>query len=214
MKAVLVARRDRTLQDRFARFYRGNRWGDPETRSGPGSRLDSGQVRDAIEALRGTVEGHEVRSLADIPCGDFNWMPLFLESVPGLAYLGFDIVPEIIADNRARHPGRRFERLDITREVPPRVDLIFCKDLLNHFCFADVAAALVNMRRSGSRLLLASNNVGHPNVEMPRFGVRQSRHRDIMLPPFGAPEPIWRTHYLGLWRLADFPREVSVIPQR
>jgi hypothetical protein len=211
IRVILAARRDRTLQERFTRFYRTNAWSDPETRSGPGSRRDSGQVRDAIEALRGAVEAHGVRSIADIPCGDFNWMPIFLDAAPDVEYRGFDIVPQLIAENRARYPGRRFDALDVTREVPPRADLIFCKDLLNHLCHEDVAAALENMRRSGARLLLASNNFGHPNVDLPRLGPRGSRHLDIMGPPFAAPNPIWRTHYLGLWRLEDFPQPQGVV---
>ncbi|WPB87131.1 class I SAM-dependent methyltransferase [Sediminicoccus rosea] len=202
---IVSGRTDLTLQGRFARFYRTNYWLDPESRSGPGSRRDSGSVAAAIEALGMAVHDHGVRRIADIPCGDFNWMPLFLEAWPEVQYQGFDIVAEMIADNRRRHPGLQFERLDITREVPPSVDLILCKDLLNHLCFADVRAALENMRRSGSRLLLASNNFGRDNVELPRLGRRGSRHLDITRPPFGLPPPIWRTHYLGLWRLADVP---------
>lgn len=201
---MVSGRTDLTLRDRFTRFYRTNHWSDPESRSGPGSRRDSGQVLAAIEALRMVHLAHGARTIADIPCGDFNWMPMFLEAWPLVEYRGFDIVPDIIADNRARHPGHRFDLLDITREVPPAVDLIFCKDLLNHLSHADVRAALANMRRSGARLLLASNNFGAPNEEMPPLGRQQSRHLDITRPPFDAPPPIWNTHYLGLWRLADF----------
>lgn len=194
---------DLTLKGRFARFYETNYWCDPESRSGPGSRRDSGQVHAAIEALTMVVCEHDVRSIADIPCGDFNWMPLFLEAWPSVAYRGFDIVPAAVADNRARHPGRRFDVLDITREVPPRADLIFCKDLLNHLSHDHVRAALGNMRRSGSTFLLASNNFGAENAEMPPLGRVHSRHLDITRPPFDAPKPLWNTHYLGLWRLAD-----------
>lgn len=200
---LVSGRTDLSVKGRFARYYETNYWRDPESRSGPGSRRDSGQVQDALAALTMMVCEHDVRSMADIPCGDFNWMPLFLEAWPSVDYQGFDIVPAAIADNRARHPGRRFEVLDITREVPPRVDLIFCKDLLNHLCHDDVRAALGNMRRSGSRFLIASNNFGVANVELPPLGRTNSRHLDITAPPFDAPPPIWNTHYLGLWRLAD-----------
>jgi len=130
-----------------------------------------------------TVSEHGAATMADIPCGDFNWMPLFLDAAPFVTYQGFDIVPEIIAENRRRYPTRRFEELDITREVPPRADLIFCKDLLNHLTFLDVRAALENMRRSGARLLLASNNFGHAHVDLPSLGLTSSRHLDITQPP-------------------------------
>jgi NAD(P)-dependent dehydrogenase (short-subunit alcohol dehydrogenase family) len=159
------------------------------------------------------VSHHDVRSIADIPCGDFNWMPLFLEAAPFVGYQGFDIVPDIIKDNRKRHPVHSFEELDITREVPPRTDLIFCKDLLNHLSNADVRAALENMRRSGARLLLASNNFGYANLDLPSVATKTSRHLDITPPPLNAPPPVWKTNYLGLWRLADFP-EIATGPFR
>lgn len=146
----------------------------------------------ALEALHMTVTEHGVVTMADIPCGDFNWMPLFLDAAPFLTYQGFDIVPDIIAENRRRYPTRSFEELDITREVPPRTDLIFCKDLLNHLTFLDVRAALQNMRRSGARLLLASNNFGLANVDLPLLALRTSRHLDINLPPLNAPPPFGR----------------------
>lgn len=210
---VISGRRDPSLRDRFTRFYRTNRWGDCETRSGPGSRRDSGSVQAALEALHMTVGDHGVSSIADIPCGDFNWMPLFLNAAPSVSYRGFDIVTDLVADNRKRHPGHSFEVLDITREVPPRADLVFCKDLFNHLSNSDIRAALENMRRSDAALLLFSNNFGHANVDLPSLGRRTSRHLDISLPPLDAPPPIWKTHYLGLWRLAEF-QEIATGPRK
>lgn len=152
-----------------------------------------------------TVSEHGVASMADIPCGDFNWMPLFLDAAPFVTYQGFDIVPDIIAENRRRYPTHRFEELDITREVPPRADLIFCKDLLNHLTFLDVRAALENMHRSGARLLLASNNFDHANVDLPSLGLRASRHLDITLPPLNAPPPILEDPLPGSLAPRGFP---------
>jgi hypothetical protein len=213
LRKLLARNTHLTLRDRFTLFYRNNFWGDLESRSGKGSRRGSGSVEASLEALRMTVSEHGVATMADIPCGDFNWMPLFLDAAPFVTYQGFDIVPDIIAENRRRYPTRRFEELDITREVPPRADLIFCKDLLNHLTFLDVQAALENMRRSGARLLLASNNFDHANVDLPSLSLRTSRHLDITLPPFNAPPPIWKTRYLGLWRLADFPNIATGRPK-
>lgn len=190
---------------RFDLCYRLNSWGDPETRSGPGSRRDSECVAHTIDALVRVVDQHAVVSIADIPCGDFNWMPLFLARRPAVRYRGYDIVETLITDNRRRNPTRHFDVLDITRAVPPAADLIVCKDLLNHLRHADVACALANIAASGSRLLLASNNFDHQNADLAPYNILPgaSRHLDICKAPFDSRPPIWRSHYLGLWKVAD-----------
>jgi hypothetical protein len=192
-------------QARFTEIYQANGWNDRESRSGPGSRRDSGSVADTIRALEWIVRDHAIRSMADIPCGDFNWMPLFLNRHPDLAYRGYDIVPEMIAANRAAHPDRSFEVLDILTQVPAKADLVLCKDLLNHLKDRHVPRALANIRASGARWLLASNNFGAANRAFRVSSLIDSRRLDITGPRFGYPKPVWHTHYLGLWRVADLP---------
>jgi hypothetical protein len=40
------------------------------------------------------MEAHDVKSLLDIPCGDFHWMRRV--NLQGLSYVGADIVRELI----------------------------------------------------------------------------------------------------------------------
>jgi hypothetical protein len=192
------------LQTRFTRVYEDNIWGDPETRSGPGSRKDSGCVAAAIEALAMVHDEFNIRTMSDLPCGDFNWIERFLDSRPQLKYAGYDIVEPIIKNNRDRFPDRSFAVLNIVDETPPPTDLIFCKDLLNHLNYADVRNAISRMKASGSVFLMASNNFGFENEDLPpsRNG-GESRLLDIVAEPLNFAPPIWNTHYLGLWRLAD-----------
>src|ERR1700690_4609194 len=71
----------------FLDAFRDNRWGDAESISGPGSNLRvTEEIRKAIPEL---IADLGVRSILDIPCGDFNWMSrLDL----GVDYTGADIV--------------------------------------------------------------------------------------------------------------------------
>ena len=195
--------RDR-LTRRFTKVYDENAWGDDQSRSGPGSRLESESVREALEVLELVTRNYLIRSLHDIPSGDFNWLWRFLDRHPEVAYRGFDVVPALVRANRKRAPGRRFDVLNVATTVPPAADLIFCKDLLNHLTFEDIASALANMARSGSKLLLASNNFGHANAELAEDLDGHSRHLDITAAPLNFPRPVWNSGYLGLWRLADF----------
>jgi len=195
--------RSQTLRSRFTTVYDQGLWGVSETRSGFGSVKGSQWVAIAEEAIRKAVGEHGVRSINDIPCGDFNWMPDVLAGLGPIRYIGFDIVAEALARNKDRFPQYEFRVLDITSQVPPAADLIFCKDLLNHLTDADVTRALDNMRRSGSKFLLASNNPGYENAPLPETP-NASRHLDITAPPFNQPPPLWSVaDYMSLWRLAD-----------
>ena len=194
-------RSDADLEQRFSEVYRDNLWRDDESRSGRGSRLDSESVAESIEVLNWVIEEHQVKSLNDIPCGDFNWIWKVLKLHPNIAYHGFDVVPDIVERNRSNVPGVDFQLLDITKSVPPRSDLVFCKDLLNHLLYADVSKAIENIARSGSSLFLASNNFGWENVELKKNTGGESRHLDITQAPFDMPAPVWMSTYLGLWDL-------------
>ena len=196
-------RRSAHLRARFTRVHDENLWGSQESRSGWGSARGAPPVTIAQQAIANAVHELGVKSISDIPCGDFNWMSELLASLPPVRYCGFDIVLSILQSNKEHFPDVEFRLLDITLKVPPRADLIFCKDLLNHLRDEDVKSAVGNMRRSGSTYLLASNNSGFENVPLPDVA-EGSRHLDITAPPFNFRPPLWTLDgYMSLWRLAD-----------
>jgi hypothetical protein len=191
------------LRARFTLVHDHNLWGADESRSGWGSCRGAQSVAVAKAALRKAVTEHGVRSIHDIPCGDFNWMPDVLAEFGDVGYIGFDIVRAALHRNRDRRPDVEFRWLDITAKAPPAADLIFCKDLLNHLSDADVRRAIANMRRSGSTYLLASNNSGYENSALPDHPAG-SRHLDVTAPPFCFRAPLWTLgEYMSFWRLAD-----------
>ncbi len=196
---------------RFTQYYAINQWADSESRSGAGSRQDSPSVRHALETLSEVTNRYSIRTMADIPCGDFNWMSTHLSAWPAVDYIGFDIVGRLVKRNQEAFPGRRFAKLDIVAMVPPPSDLIFCKDLLNHLETSEIVQTVANMRRSGSKYLLASNNFGYPNQKLTRSRYISSRHVDLMAAPFHCSQPIWHDHYFGLWLLADMECRSPVI---
>jgi hypothetical protein len=200
------------LRAKFTTIYYRGLWGAHESRSGAGSVRDSLWVMLSGEALAKAVREHAVRSISDIPCGDFNWMPEVLARLGDIRYVGFDIVEPVVRRNRKRRPDYEFEPLDITVSVPPASDLIFCKDLMNHLSDADVRLAIQNMRRSGSTYLLASNNCVDQNVPLSKSR-SSSRLIDITAPPFRYPRPLWSlADYMSLWRLADLTEADDRVP--
>lgn len=188
-----------TNRDRFEAVFTTRRWAVGQSVSGPGSDRDSGQVIHTLEVLTRVCRDHDVRSVADIPCGDFNWMDGFLSARPNIPYIGYDIVPALIEQNRVNHPEHRFEVLDITCQTPPAVDLIVCKDLVNHLFERDVWAALANMAASGSRLILITSNAGETNEELDLLTPGSSRPLNLSAAPYNLPEALYADHYLSLW---------------
>lgn len=190
------------LEQRFTEVYEKALWGDDETRSGWGSKRDSGHVQTALEILRMVIPKYNISSISDIPCGDFNWQPLFLNDHTQVAYIGYDIVGSMIVDNKRKNPSREFRQLDITKEVPAKADPILCKDMLNHLTYADIRHVIGNMKRSGSTYLLASNDFTFPhNVDVVNER-SNDRPVDILKAPLSYPSPLWNNHYMGLWLLA------------
>ncbi len=183
-----------------------------ESQSGEASSLtETRALRRALPALLARLGA---RTLLDVPCGDFFWMrELDLGEV---AYVGADIVPEIVAGNRKRFaaPGRRFEVLDLTRDPLPAADLLLCRDLLIHLSLADVGRVLTRLRVDGPAwLLLTHFRDCEENLEIVSGDFRPV---NLCRPPFCLPPPRelideeselaagrFRDRSLGLWRRED-----------
>lgn len=198
----------------FRHAYRTNLWSGPESRSGPGSGLD--QTRLLRAALPDLCHRRDLRSLLDVPCGDWRWMATV--DLSGVEYTGGDLLEELVELNRRAFggPGRRFERLDLTASALPRADLLLCRDCLVHLSLADISRALANIRRSEITFLLATTFPAEPdNLEIV---TGDWRPLNLEAPPFGFPRPLelinegctegdgrFRDKSLGLWRVSDLP---------
>ncbi|CAN5280040.1 hypothetical protein BH10PSE2_BH10PSE2_20700 [soil metagenome] len=192
---------------RFTTLFERERWVSEESASGPGSDRSSGSVRHALMILEAVTTRFGVRSIADMPCGDVNWIGEYLSAHPHVDYVGYDIVEPLIAQNRTAYPERRFEVLDITRQTPPTADLVFSKDLVNHLVEADVWAALERMVASGATWIMVTSNAEcDRNVELDLMTPRSSRPLNLRVAPYHFPEPVFEDHYLPMWRTADLKR--------
>ena len=131
-------------QDTFREIHHNNHWKGEESISGGGSSRE--QTDLLITKLPEILREFDIRSMLDLPCGDFGWMKHL--DLPGISYIGADIVPELTADNEEKYANaqRGFTTLDITSDPLPEVDLLFCRDCLVHLSFADIHQALANIR--------------------------------------------------------------------
>ena len=138
----------------FFDIYINNFWQSNESKSGNGSLLDSTKViRKELPKIIGQFN---IKSILDIPCGDYHWMKTIYKSC---YYIGGDIVSEIILNNQQLFKSDKveFRTLDLTQDKLPKVDLIFCKDCLQHLSNENVKKAFKNIQRSVSKYLLVTS---------------------------------------------------------
>ncbi|MCI5059443.1 MAG: class I SAM-dependent methyltransferase [Alphaproteobacteria bacterium] len=201
-------------QKTFSRYYTKNKWKDVHSRSGEGSNLE--QTKVIRNLLPQIFAEYKVTSIVDFPCGDFFWMKEV--DLEGIQYTGCDIVPEMIENNIKEHASENINFLcvDMCEGVPPKADLIFCRDALVHLSFADIKKAVTNLKKSGAKYLLTTTFPDRSeNKDIPTGAWRTL---NLQIAPFNFCEPIalYNEQYMGqegryadkslaLWKLEDLP---------
>ena len=204
------------VADVFELIYAKNLWGTDESRSGAGSTLtETASIRDA---LPGILDQLAIRSLLDIPCGDFNWMRQV--NLDGIEYIGADVVHDLVAANNMAcgDSKRRFERLDVISDRLPKMDAVLCRDCLVHLSTEDGKRALANIRDSGATYLLATT---FPTVQknvniltgywrhLSQVRLPLTSSASLILLHEGNPDPLYADKSLGVWRIADMEDDAS-----
>lgn len=139
----------------FTLIHDKNLWNEKESVSGPGSTFEiTKNIRAKLPEL---FEKYNIQSMLDIPCGDFNWMQ-FVE-MKGIEYIGADIVDELIEKNKLQFSSshRSFRVLNLVKDPLPETDLILCRDGLVHLSDREIKKALKNIKKSGTKYLLATS---------------------------------------------------------
>jgi glycosyltransferase involved in cell wall biosynthesis len=199
------------LMNVFEEIYQKNVWGNSESHSGHGSSASA--TRFLRTALSQLLSDLGIKSMLDVPCGDFNWMRLLDLRID---YFGADIVPQLIEANQRKYsrPGRAFGLLDVVKDPLPKADLVFSRDLLVHLSERDIRSALENIFDSGATYLVATTFTSRDkNVDIP---TGPWRPLNLQRPPFSFPSPIrlinerceeegglWADKCLGVWKISD-----------
>lgn len=179
-------------EDRFTAIYRANRWGSPESVSGPGSTLNyTAKLRERLPDL---IEAYSVRTVFDAPCGDFNWMHLVVQS-GDFNYIGGDIVEALIDRNNQcfRNERTLFIHLDITAHNFPKADLMILRDCLFHMSDKDIWATLNNFVQSQIPYLLTTTHMNLSGFANNDISTGEFRLLDLFSSPFCFPrDPLER----------------------
>ncbi len=199
----------------FSKIYRENLFDGDESISGQGSSIKQTQV--LREELPRVLHELGVKTLLDIPCGDFNWMRHV--DFGDIQYIGGDIVNKLVVSNESKFAkdGIRFACLDLTRSRLPVADAVFCRDCLVHLNFKQCSAAIENIRRSGAEFFLTTTFVNRDsNIELKNDIWRAL---NLCKAPFYFPKPLlyinencterdgrWNDKCIGVWKVKELPQ--------
>jgi len=203
----------KNVSEVFSDIYKSNLWHISEKResvSGIGSSLE--QTREIIKTLPFLFKKYQIKSILDVPCGDFNWMQNI--DFSKMTYIGGDIVSKIVDDNNEKISSGNisFQQINLIEDQIPKADLIFCRDCLVHLSFDDVLSSIENIKASGSKYLMTTTFTGQQsNKDIHTGGWRPL---NLQLAPFNFPEPVYilnekctemdglfKDKSLGLWEI-------------
>lgn len=123
----------------FIKAYERNLFGGNLSRSGPGS--EGEHAKQKTQIVSDIIEGYGIKSILDIGCGDVFWMRDLFDKVT--KYVGVDIVPQVIEDNKTKFPEQEFFCKDMTTEkdlaeFDNQYDLILALDVFHHLMHEEI----------------------------------------------------------------------------
>ncbi|HLY06463.1 MAG TPA: methyltransferase [Rhizomicrobium sp.] len=166
------------MKNVFERIYANNDW-----RHGSGEGSLALHVRPYVEFLERFLRRKRVGSVVDFGCGDWQ----FSQMIPwgNIEYRGFDIVPAVVAANRARFqtPRISFHEIGSDHSALPPADLLIVKDVLQHWSDETVVRFLPLLSRYRYALITNCVNPEGPTENLP-IADGDFRYVDIRLSPF------------------------------
>jgi hypothetical protein len=153
--------------------------------SGPGSIPGSIQTKNIIDNLDFFIKKNNIKSILDMPCGDFSWMQDLIKKNNYINYTGYDIVEDIIFYNNKKYSKNNisFFCKDIVNETNfNNFDLVFIRDFFIHIDYVSINKILDNIKRSKVKFVACSNNNNAINNK--DIAVGQHRKINLTIEPF------------------------------
>jgi ubiquinone/menaquinone biosynthesis C-methylase UbiE len=173
------------IEQAFTNTYDKRLWEAEGSRSGLGSSLEYTknirvQIVKAIKQLK-------IQTILDLSCGDWYWMKEIKDDLP--TYTGIDVVNEMIEVNKSQYQSDtiQFQKGDMLEELKKLsngdIDLIICRQTLEHLPSDYVEQVLTQIRRVGKYALITSVNTTTANHTITMDGYH-SRHINLDESPY------------------------------
>ena len=160
------------LKSEFEGIYTNNIWGvhenlgnDVKFYSGPGSHTPF-VVSEFVRTINDFMESHEITSVVDLGCGDFNVGKRFLVD----KYIGVDVCEPLIEYNRKEYSNEHisFVNANGVEEKLPSADLLIIKEVLQHLTLDEIKSLLSNNFSQYKYIIVADSrfdNSSNPNCD-------------------------------------------------
>ena len=173
---------------KFELIYKFNYWGDKSSLSGTGSSIK--KTENIRRELKKILIDYKIKSILDVPCGDFVWMKNFLNIENSPKYIGGDIVQDLINILKEKNKKKNVDFLfiNITNSNLPKADILVCRDCFIHFSNDNIKKSLNNFLKSGIKYILVSDSVISDNFRNYDINTGEFRKLDLTSEPFNLPK--------------------------
>src|SRR5687768_17448374 len=157
-----VRNRKLSVKEVFTRIYDTNEWGGRKGHFCSGSGSSDHHARLYATMVKAFIAERNIRTLVDLGCGDFV-VGRELQ-VPGVKYIGVDIVEQLVEHNNRNFGSGEisFLCLDIIADHLPDADLCLVRQVLQHLSNSQIDAVL---RKIGKyRYALVTEHYPAPSV--------------------------------------------------
>jgi SAM-dependent methyltransferase len=181
----------------FQIVYREKLWGTTSNArffSGIGSHSEPAAIYvDTMATIisTGLRDLQTIATIVDLGCGDFSVGARLLERLPGVKYIGCDVVPELIKYNCDRYESKRvqFRTVDIVSQSLPDGDICLVRQVFQHLPNRDIECVLSKLRKYQAVFVTEGQPIvreGCVNPDKPananvRFDSRTGRGRGVEL---------------------------------
>lgn len=205
--------KNKSVEEIFTLIYNTKYWNNIESISGPGSSIK--QTEKIIQGINNFLKDFNIKSVIDIPCGDFNWMQY--TNLSQISYIGADIVEDLINKNNSKYKTDHvnFIKLDLINDNIPKSDVIINRDCLVHFSYKDIYKSLTNIKNSNCKFFITTT---FTKLTL-NYDIVTGDWRPINfeIPPFNFSKPIflieenyekgfeeqYKGKSLGIWKVSD-----------
>jgi hypothetical protein len=154
--------------------------------SGAGSNIKKNSI--FLKKLSAFIKNKKIRSVTDIPCGDFSWFKKL--TLSNINYLGGDIVPDLIKRNKIKYRSKfnKFIILNIKTDRIPDSDFLIIRDLFIHFNDKEIFQSLNNIKKFKFKFIGITSHMNSSNTLSPLLG-DNFRPINLTIPPFNLKKP-------------------------